>query len=465
MHKHIFINRYNGRYDFEEDENDEGIISFEDITVEFYENHECKDGSNTQCNIFSSFCFPDNENIFKNRETSFNQLLLLQHLSKSLSKIPEIQFEDCMGCPFIDIHIGYFNLDLEFETIDKIIYAFASFDPSSTLDKGYLQQNHPDEYAHYLDYSKQIIHTVSQPFKYYFGNEPISITEAFPNIFTNDVEAFVSEDRNMVLGFNEQDLSTILKKFTKIDSAFSTTCTVNKFIHGKEFSFALTNEHKIALPSNTITRIELFTDNLELSTIAYEECKINDRVILFRNYDRNFWALTTGLKDDMDSFFIRERAVIQDIYKEIHVHIPEHLATTDFDYKKLSPSAFEELCRDLLDKMGFVNTQLRGKTNAADGGVDIEALLYIDTIIDKRTERWIFQCKHTKGNIDRKDLSEIPHLLSDFNADKFGFFYSGTFTPQVLDRLRQLNATYWDCNKLTTELRKHTSISFRYFGI
>lgn len=86
-------------------------------------------------------------------------------------------------------------------------------------------------------------------------------------------------------------------------------------------------------------------------------------------------------------------------------------------------------------------------------------------------KHWIFQCKHVKSQIDRKDLTEIPMLLQEFSADYYGLFYSGTFSPKTLDRIKVINKNEGDCIKvwdsfqITQLVNKYDKVKRKYFGI
>ena len=146
-------------------------------------------------------------------------------------------------------------------------------------------------------------------------------------------------------------------------------------------------------------------------------------------------------------------------------------STDNKDYGKMTDEDFEIMCRDLLYEMGFQNIQVRGKTRTPDNGIDITAEEEYQTLIGTEKRKWIFQCKHTKGQINRKDLSEVRDLLREFNADSYGLFYSGYFSANTLDRMNTLRQNEkikihgWDFNGLELLLTKFPKISMKYFGI
>ncbi len=206
-------------------------------------------------------------------------------------------------------------------------------------------------------------------------------------------------------------------------------------------------------------------EQLEFGTLSLEQCRINSHLALLQDYSNNFWILVTSLIEDQEIFLIKEKNALKELYEEILPLLPADLVIRECDYNRLSDSEFERMCRDLLVEMGFENVKQRGHTNASDGGVDIEADLFIQTVLEKRIEHWIFQCKHTKSQVSRKDLGEVHDLLREFDAIRYGIFYSGTFTPQTIDRLKGLKAKHWGQADLDSLLRKYKNIAVRYFGI
>lgn len=109
--------------------------------------------------------------------------------------------------------------------------------------------------------------------------------------------------------------------------------------------------------------------------------------------------------------------------------------------------------------------------NTPDGGVDIECDEEIEQIFGKKIRHWIFQCKHTKSQIYRKDIGEIPCLLQEFNAEGYGLFYTGVFSAQTLDRLKRIGndnrieVQYWDNFELAGIIRKNENVKKMYSDI
>ena len=68
----------------------------------------------------------------------------MQALGKSYGILPGMDFFDGMGCPFTDVHVGYFNVEYDFENIKQILGAFESALASygnAEIDEEYLMIN------------------------------------------------------------------------------------------------------------------------------------------------------------------------------------------------------------------------------------------------------------------------------------------------------------------------------------
>ena len=71
---------------------------------------------------------------------------------------------------------------------------------------------------------------------------------------------------------------------------------------------------------------------------------------------------------------------------------------SDIDFEKINPTEFEELCFDLLLKLGFHS--LTWRQGGADSGRDIEAYLSLtNPLLGNYTEKWFIECKHHSGGV------------------------------------------------------------------
>ena len=120
--------------------------------------------------------------------------------------------------------------------------------------------------------------------------------------------------------------------------------------------------------------------------------------------------------------------------------VPRVPINTSYDLSHLSADEFEMLCFDLLNNMGFQDVKRIGATNAPDGGKDVLAYEEYKTLFNTERRKWIFQCKHSKKSLDRKEISEIDDLMEENNAQCYGLFCSNIITPDTVNRLENKKA-------------------------
>jgi Restriction endonuclease len=151
--------------------------------------------------------------------------------------------------------------------------------------------------------------------------------------------------------------------------------------------------------------------------------------------------------------------------KKIAPNVPIKM---NYDFSYLSSDEFERLCFDLLNSMGFQNVRVIGKTNAPDGGRDIIADEEYLTLFKTERRKWIFQCKHGKKSLDRKEISEIGDLLEEDRAKGYGLFCSNRITPDAINRLENKkeklngNVQYYSKAEMTILLEKYSDLAIKY---
>ena len=205
---------------------------------------------------------------------------------------------------------------------------------------------------------------------------------------------------------------------------------------------------------------------MEVEDKDCQEYEISQNILVVKTLHSGFWAIIMALNGEQDIFAVEEYKGIQEMYNKLLPFISPELLHEEYNFSKLDDRTFEKMCRDLLVDMGFQNVTQRGNTRASDGGVDLEADMKVETILGEQKQHWIFQCKHTKAQIDRKDISEIPDLLEEFQASGYGLFYSGMLSPQTMYRIKKKESViYWAKGELEILLRKYKNTAIRYFGI
>lgn len=139
-----------------------------------------------------------------------------------------------------------------------------------------------------------------------------------------------------------------------------------------------------------------------------------------------------------------------------------------YDFSHLTATQFEKLCYDLLIEMNFVDVHPIGKTNAADGGRDMLAYEIIKGVFGDEKRLWVFQCKHSKKSLDRKDVAEIGDLLEENNAQRYGLFCSNDLSSSAINRIqdknRRLNGCirYWGKIEMQSLINNFPNIVSQY---
>lgn len=93
--------------------------------------------------------------------------------------------------------------------------------------------------------------------------------------------------------------------------------------------------------------------------------------------------------------------------------------------KELSPSGFENVCKELLREHGFENVQVTGKSH--DGGIDGFGILEINPFVSFKV---IFQCKRYQGSVSRSQVGDFRNAMIG-RAEKGIILTTGTFTKEA----------------------------------
>ena len=134
---------------------------------------------------------------------------------------------------------------------------------------------------------------------------------------------------------------------------------------------------------------------------------------------------------------------------------------------------FEELCYDLLLKLGFKNLNWRKGTskngNTSDNGRDIEASLIITDVDNKiYEEKWYIECKHyTKGVPIQKITNAVDYAILE-KVDKLLIITSSFLSnscKEYLEKIKKkslLKIKVWENKDLETMLSNHIELSNKY---
>lgn len=466
MTKNDFINIFQSAYIFDDEDYDNQIEIIgskkEKNASNFWGDKIVVDLEVDSCNIYRVFTYEEYDSLLRICEINREKLLLLQALGKSYEESPKLDFYDGMGCPFVEEYVGYFDVEYNQKRIKNILNAFETafvLYQEIKIDKTYLMENFKTEYEIYLENEED----VKYAHRILMGSDYCAISEKLSSKYEDMENVYVDGRGAFVTGFGNDSLKKIAN-FMELQ-----TYKTDDIYFGEKYCLAHTKELVVSIDINYIKRINEFLDMVNIEDRYSLEYEMGQFGIIVKVPYGDFWAVIFAIKGDIDIFVVNERKYIQRLHKTLLPFVSPELLYEEHDFSKLDDSAFEKLCRDLLIDIGFLNVTQRGKTRASDGGVDLEADMMVETILGEQKQHWIFQCKHTKVQIDRKDISEISDLLKEFDANGYGLFYSGMLSPQTLDRIKnknkEINIQYWSKGELEILLRKYQDTATRYFGI
>jgi restriction system protein len=93
--------------------------------------------------------------------------------------------------------------------------------------------------------------------------------------------------------------------------------------------------------------------------------------------------------------------------------------------QSLSPSGFENVCKELLREHGFENVEVTGKSH--DGGIDGYGILELNPFVSFKV---LFQCKRYKGSVSRAQVGDFRNAMIG-RAEKGIILTTGTFTKEA----------------------------------
>lgn len=461
-----FIDNYGSDYEYEWDEdlkqltlisNKKADIGLGCIRIVF---------EDTKYNIYREFLYEDCYSHSVALEITKEEMFFYEYIKRISEKLPQISYEDGMGCPFYCDLVGYFNLPLIWNDFTHLLAVFEQACQHSI----FLTINDIDKNSElFLSYKEM----QSKAFEELKGlssslcNVHIKDTTLNKNHCFDSVFAYVNTSNTVLTGVGLEHLELVGGHTT--NNQYHFYAGLQYFIIRPDLEDAC-----VTIVNKRLTDevIELFEQaNEEWDIDAYVHYSLNKRSWLVVTCGE-LWAVICPIRPERhEACFTSEKNKIKSLEHDFMLVAPKQLWSRTYDFTILNEAAFENMCRDLLLEMNFHNIQVRGRTRAPDGGVDITADEEYKTLVGTEKRKWIFQCKHTKGQIDRKDLSEVRDLLQEFHADCYGLFYSGYFTPTTLDRIDsicqhdKLKIQGWDFNGLEILLTKFQKVSTKYFGL
>lgn len=461
-----FAKTYGSDYEYEWDEDSKQLILLCNIKADIDIGCIKITLEENSYDIYREFLYEDCYSHSMTLEILKGEVLFCECIKRITGKQPHVSYEDGMGCPFCCDLVGYFNLPLIW---NDFAHMLAMIEQACHQMK-VLTINEIDKNAELLSKYEE---TKFKTFETLKGispdlcNKHIRDTPLNKNHDLDSVCAYVNTHNTVLIGVGLEHLPQVCDQ-----------------VSNKQYYFYMGLQYLIICPEHekdciTIANKGLVDQVIELFEQANEEWDI-DSSIHYALDKRSWlivtcgelWAIICPIKPEHhEACFTFEKNKIKSLERDFMMVAPENFWNRTFDFTKLSEKDFETMCRDLLVEMNFQNILVRGKPRAPDGGIDITADEEYETLIGTEKRKWIFQCKHMRGQIDRKDLSEVRDLLREFHADGYGLFYSGYFTPSTLDRMENISQNdkikirAWDFNALEILLTKFPKVSMKYFGL
>lgn len=455
-----YINKINDIYEWNYDDENKvieisnnkisGVVI--ELTIVVAENEESFD-------IYKTFTYADEDPIACYYETTLQELAFIEELYNLTDCYPEVEYSNYTGCPFEDELVGFFSLSFQDIELMKLIKHFELANKANRpTNTKFLSENYESHYTSLLqleEENKDAINRIAKSRKLDGFAEHTS-----SKILDENDCVFLNERGTMLFGF-------ALEAYGKIINVLkSKPIEVDDIYFGIKFTLAKQGNKIKAFDKRLVNLgIELIYES-EVTADSDIKYFIGDTFLSFLCSE--YWIIVLGIKGKNEKEILQERNELRRMSTEILSYLPEEYKYKDYDLSTISDTEFEDMCVELIMEMGFKNVLKRGNTNAPDGGVDIEADEEIQTILKTEYRHWIFQCKHMKAQLDRRDIAEIPILLKEFNASGYGVFYTNTFTPSTINRLKIIGLDYleyWDKAQIENLLRMYNRVSIKYFGI
>lgn len=412
--------------------------------------------------IYRDFLYEDHYGPFSVIETCKDEILFSESIKRVTGQSPECVCDDGLGCPFFSNQIGFFRIPFSWDElnqkIETMVDAYCMFQKLSFSEIDLAPE---DQFR--FDACKQDLLKKLKGVSPFLCNKHITDAPEYHKPKYESLHAYTSRFNVALIGIGLDDLQTVC---TLQENSFS-------FYSGFRYFIVSINGQNYSYDKQLVKSI------IEAFREVDEECDVDGFLHYF--IDSRFrlvltcgemWAVVCFFESgDCEKQLTIEKNKLKKLHQEFVNVAPEFFWNRSFDFATLDDGQFEALCRDLLLAKDFVNIRVHGKTRAPDGGIDITAEENFETESGIQKRIWLFQCKHTKKQINRKDLSEVRYLLKEFQADCYGLFYSGFFTTSTLKRIQtirdedQVEIQGWDHNSLELELAKKPNLATKYFGV
>lgn len=204
--------------------------------------------------------------------------------------------------------------------------------------------------------------------------------------------------------------------------------------------------------TNRIAENEKLDDKTLESTLKSGINRFENQVAWARQYltweglldstTRGTWTLTEKGKstylnyDQAHALFLKwveihqkarkNKIKVADLPEEEQEEVDMNAETNLLDVlQSLSPSGFENVCKELLREHGFENVIVTGRSH--DGGIDGYGILEINPFVSFKV---LFQCKRYKGTVSRAQIGDFRNAVMG-RGDKGIMLTTGTFSKDA----------------------------------
>lgn len=387
--------------------------------------------------IYIQVCFEDGDSLLLSYYKTMQKYNIQKYLL-SFNYESHVDYDYGYGAPYVDVNIGFFDITNYNNVISLVECLCAYEEVSNEWSEEFLEDVLSEEVNNVIEIRTKILNTILE----YMGKPRLESAVKF------------FKDSEFEIGiFSEQ--SAFLKNAIPCSMYISEKCFFAK-------------DSKKTYLSN-ISIIQKWMEGAsEVSQDEYEySCYVDNEKRILLLLEELYIKVPIIIQDE-NLELIKEKNRLTGLLKQLCEVIPQELYNSSYDFMSLSADDFEGLCFEYLHRAGFINIVRRGKINAPDGEVDIEA----DYISNrKEKEHWIFQCKRTVKQIPSSDVYDIRYLAQRFSAGGYGLFYANYFTPRTVDKLRNIEINdnvsilMLDKNNLETFLYYNPEVAIKYFGL
>ena len=463
-----FESIYKNDFEYEWDEDSQQVFFSFSIPLDLQLESIKLDFLGDSYNLYKEFLYGEYDNALLILERQKEECLFDESIKRTTGQAATICYEDGMGCPFCSDLVGYFNVPFSWEDLAcKLDWIVGSSKHLEEIDIGEVDQEselflsykkaQSELYEKLRQYSPRLCTTKVE-------NSPLNSNKNLENVC-----AYIDDNKTIITGVGLEFLPF-----------FCSTPEKNKCSQYLGMRFVILSLDGADLKRIVIRKV-LFDEVIALiEQLDTEEIwDIDNLITCTITSDGKFlmscgelWSIICPIKQEYhEECLIYEKNKIKSLQRDFIKVASKKIWNQVYDFSRLDDERFEKMCSDLLYALKFQNISIRGKSRAPDGGVDITAEEEYTTLVGTEKRKWIFQCKHMKAQIGRKDLSEVRDLLREFSADCYGLFHSGDLTPSTLDRIENIcksdgiKIKYWDRNRIEAQLEIFPQISIKYFGL